>query len=83
VRLKIEDIAMRILKQLVLRVIRKGGTFSFHDLFLNKKIYGKVEDLLKTISGWSIKEVYFINTADAVNIPLLLRTNPWFLSLCS
>ena len=58
----------------VLRVIQKGGTFSFQDLFLNKKIYGEIEDLLKTIKEWGIKEVNFIYTADAVNIPRLFRT---------
>jgi len=56
-----------------LRVIRKGGAFSFQDLFLSEKIYGEIEDLLKTIRDWGIEEVRFTGTADLVDIPRLLR----------
>ena len=56
-----------------LRVIRKGGVFSFQDLFLVEKIYGEIEDLLKTIRDWGIEEVHFTSTADLVDIPRLLR----------
>ena len=56
-----------------LRVIRKGGAFSFQDLFLIEKIYGEIEDLLKTIREWEIEEVRFTSTADLVDIPRLLR----------
>ena len=59
-----------------LRVIRKGGVFSFQDLFPVENIYGEMEDLLKTIRNWGIKEVYFTNTADLVNIPRSLRIPP-------
>jgi methylase of polypeptide subunit release factors len=56
-----------------LRVIRKDGAFSFQDLFLSEKIYGEIEDLLKTIRDWGIEEVHFTSTADLVDIPRLLR----------
>ena len=56
-----------------LRVIRKGGAFSFQDLFLSEKIYGEIDDLLETIRGWGIEEVHFAGTADFVEIPRVLR----------
>ena len=59
--------------QEALRVVKKGGAFSFQDLFLSEKIYGEIEDLLKTIRDWGIEEVHFTSTADLVDIPRLLR----------
>jgi len=56
-----------------LRVIRKDGAFSFQDLFLSEKIYGEIEDLLKTIRDWGIEEVHSTSTANLVDIPRLLR----------
>jgi len=59
--------------QEALRVVKKGGAFSFQDLFLSEKIYGEIEDLLKTIRDWGIEEVHFTSTADLVDISRLLR----------
>ena len=61
-----------------LRVVRKGNVFSFQDLFLNEKIYGRIDELLETIRQWGIEEVHFTNTANMVDIPRLLRF-PWML----
>jgi Methylase involved in ubiquinone/menaquinone biosynthesis len=63
-----------------LRVVRKGGVFSFQDLFLSERFYGygEVDNLLETIRKWGIEEVHFINTKDLVEIPRLLRV-PWML----
>ena len=65
--------AKREVVQEALRVVEKGGAFSFQDLFLSEKIYGEIEDLLKTIRNWGIEEVHFTSTADLVDIPRLLR----------
>ena len=56
-----------------LRVTRKGGVFSFQDLFLVEKMYGEIEDLLKTIHDWGIEDVHFASTRDLFDIPRLLR----------
>lgn len=64
--------------QEALRAVRKGGVFSFQDLFPNKMIYGELEDLLEAISSWGTEEVHFTNTANLVEIPRLLRV-PWML----
>lgn len=57
-----------------LRVVRKGGKFAFQDLFLVKRFYGQVDDLLETIQSWGVEDVHFVDTSDAdfVSKPLKL-----------
>lgn len=52
-----------------LRVVKKGGVFSFQDLFHNKRIYGDIEDLIETIRSWDIEKVEFLSTKDSEFIP--------------
>jgi ubiquinone/menaquinone biosynthesis C-methylase UbiE len=56
-----------------LQVVRKGGSFAFQDLFLWKRIYGEVDDLLDTIKNWGIESVECINTSDSEFIPKALK----------
>lgn len=56
-----------------LRVVKKGGVFVFQDLFLDKKLYGEINDLLETIVGWGIQDVKFINTSSMEYIPKPLK----------
>jgi len=56
-----------------LRVVKKGGSFAFQDLFLWKRVYGEVDDLLQTIRSWEIERVDFVNTRDSEFIPKWLR----------
>jgi SAM-dependent methyltransferase len=56
-----------------LRVVKKGGVFAFQDLFLVKKIYGDMDDLLETIRGWGVENVEFFDTSKAEFIPWALR----------
>jgi SAM-dependent methyltransferase len=56
-----------------LRVVKKGGVFAFQDLFLVKKIYGEIDDLLADIRSWGIREVKFVDTSSASFIPPLLK----------
>jgi len=60
--------------QEALRVVRKGGKFAFQDLFLVKRFYGPVDDLLETIQSWDVEDVHFVDTshADFVSKPLKL-----------
>ena len=55
-----------------LRVVKKGGKFAFQDLFLVKRVYGEVDDLLETIKSWGIERVEFLNTSDSDFIPKAL-----------
>jgi SAM-dependent methyltransferase len=56
-----------------LRVVKRGGKFVFQDLFLFKRIYGDVEDLMRTIRGWGIREVRFVQTGESAFVPRSLR----------
>ncbi|MGA9048292.1 MAG: class I SAM-dependent methyltransferase [Dehalococcoidia bacterium] len=56
-----------------LRVLKNGGSFAFQDLFLYKRVYGDIDDLLETIKSWGIREVEFINTNREDFIPPLLK----------
>ena len=56
-----------------LRVVEKGGSFAFQDLFLWKRVYGEVHDLLQTIRSWGITKVEFVKTADPTFIPKALK----------
>ncbi len=56
-----------------LRVVRKGGAFSFQDLFLSSRMYGDIDSLLKEIQGWGVEEVEFFDTGRSGFIPRPLR----------
>ena len=56
-----------------LRVVKNGGWFVFQDLFLWKRVYGEVDDLLETIRSWGIEKVEFVNTSDSDFIPKTLK----------
>ena len=62
----------KVIKE-ALRVVKKGGAFSFQDLFHDKRMYGDIEDLLETIRGWSIEHVEFKSTKDSEFIPKALK----------
>ena len=63
-----------------LRVVTKGGWFVFQDLFLWKRVYGEVDDLLETIRSWGIETVEFVDTSvwdfipKALKLPFMLGT---------
>ena len=56
-----------------LRVVRKGGSFVFQDLFLWKILYGEVDDLLETMRSWGIERVEFVDTSVCDFIPKALK----------
>lgn len=56
-----------------LRVVKKGGPFAFQDLFLVKRVYGPVDDLLETMRNWGTEQVEFLDTRHSDFIPRALR----------
>jgi ubiquinone/menaquinone biosynthesis C-methylase UbiE len=56
-----------------LRVVKKGGKFSFQDEFLIKQFFGDIDDLIETIKSWGISKVGFVQTRDADFIPRALK----------
>jgi SAM-dependent methyltransferase len=56
-----------------LRVVKKGGVFAFQDLFLWRRVYGDVDDLLAAITSWGVERVEFSPTRDSEFIPKALK----------
>ena len=56
-----------------LRVVKKGGKFSFQDVFLLKQVYGDTADLVETIKSWGIAKVEFVQSRNAGFIPQALK----------
>jgi ubiquinone/menaquinone biosynthesis C-methylase UbiE len=56
-----------------LRVVKKGGKFSFQDEFLIKQLFGDINDLIETVKSWGISKVEFVQTRDADFIPQALK----------
>jgi ubiquinone/menaquinone biosynthesis C-methylase UbiE len=56
-----------------LRVVKKGGRFSFQDEFLIKQLFGDIDDLIEAIKSWGISKVEFVQTRDADFIPQTLK----------
>lgn len=55
-----------------LRVLRKGGWFSLQDVFLDKRLYGDIADLLETIRGWGVEQVLFTDSGALDGTPYTL-----------
>jgi SAM-dependent methyltransferase len=56
-----------------LRVVKKGGRFVFQDLFLLRRIYGQLDDLVATVKSMGITQVEFVRTGNAPSIPKILK----------
>jgi SAM-dependent methyltransferase len=56
-----------------LRMVKKGGKFAFQDLFLLKRVYGNMDELMGAIRGWGIRKVEFVETRDSAFIPVALK----------
>jgi len=56
-----------------LRVLKKGGPFTFQDLFLWKQVYGEPQDLVRAVKSWGVSEVELINTSESSFIPAALK----------
>jgi SAM-dependent methyltransferase len=58
-----------------LRVVKKGGRFAFQDLFLEKRIYGELSELLDEMKRWGVQDVQFIDTSRSDFVPRAFRLN--------
>ena len=63
----------RLLLREGLRVLRKGGTFAFQDLFLIRQTYGEMDALITSIRSWGVTKAEFVDTHDAPFIPKALK----------
>lgn len=72
-------------KQLVireaLRVVKKGGSFAFHDLFGQTSLYGDMDAFVEQLRKEGITEIhYYPNTQKESIIPPIVTLAPWMLN---
>lgn len=57
-----------------LRVVKPGGRFVFHDLFLEEKLYGDIGEFVRELEQEGICQVRFTRSLEELSIPPILRT---------
>lgn len=63
-----------------LRVVKKGGSFSFQDLFAQKQLYGNMEEFIEELKKEGISEIHYIPNVEKQGfIPGFVQA-PWMLS---
>lgn len=63
----------RLVVKEALRVVKKGGAFTFHDLFLDKNLYGNIDEFVEELKNENISEIAVIKSEDEINIPRILK----------
>ncbi|MFX0073268.1 MAG: class I SAM-dependent methyltransferase [Candidatus Hermodarchaeota archaeon] len=61
-----------VIKEL-LRILKKGGTFAFQDLFLHKRIYGELDNLKLKFKSWGVREMNTFSPLTLLKMNLFLR----------
>ena len=56
-----------------MRVLKKGGLFSFQDPFLSGAFYGNLERFMQKLQECGISEIHFMRLRDSMHIPRLLQ----------
>ena len=64
-----------------LRVVKKGGVFSFQDMFSQKALYGDMEQFVRELKAEGISEVHYIgNLEKKLDFIPGVVTTPWMIS---
>lgn len=63
----------RLVVREALRVVKKGGVFAFHDLFLEERFYGDMEDFIAELKKDGISRIIFLPSEKELSVPGLLR----------
>ena len=64
-----------------LRVVKKGGVFSFQDMFSQKALYGDMEQFVRELKEEGISEVHYIgNLEKKLDFIPGFVTTPWMIS---
>ena len=62
-----------------LRVVKKGGSFAFQDLFEQKQLYGDMEEFIEELRREGIEEIHYIANVEKQDfIPAFVQA-PWML----
>lgn len=64
-----------------LRIVKKGGVFSFQDMFSQKALYGDMEQFVRELKAEGISEVHYIgNLEKKLDFIPGFVTTPWMIS---
>lgn len=55
------------------RVLKKGKTFVFQDLFKLKAYYGSTDDLIRSVKEMGVREVFFVDISKMDYVPAILK----------
>ena len=64
----------RLLVREALRVVKKGGIFAFHDLFLEEDYYGNIDEMIADLKNDGLQEINFLRSVDEEFIPKILKS---------
>ena len=64
-----------------LRIVKRGGVFSFQDLFAQKSLYGDMDAFVEELKKEGISEIHYIGNLEKTLdfVPAYVRT-PWMIS---
>lgn len=62
-----------------LRVVKKGGVFSFQDLFSQKQLYGDMEEFIEELKREGIQEIHYIPNVEKEDFVPRFVQAPWML----
>lgn len=69
-----------ILLKEALRVVKKGGAFSFQDMFSQKALYGDMDEFVRILKAEGISEVHYIgNLEKKLEFIPGFVTTPWMI----
>ena len=64
-----------------LRIVKKGGVFSFQDMFSQKALYGDMEEFVRELKAEGISEIHYIgNLEKKLDFIPGFVTMPWMIS---
>jgi len=63
----------------ILRVVKKGGSFAFQDMFEQKALYGDMDAFIKELKSEGITEVHYIGNVEKEEFIPDFVTAPWMI----
>lgn len=70
----------RLVVKEALRVVKKGGSFAFQDLFAQKRLYGNMEEFIEELRREGIQEIHYISNVEKKGFVPGVVQAPWMLS---
>lgn len=63
-----------------LRVVKKGGSFAFQDMFSQKPLYGDMNEFVEILKREGISEIHYIGDLEKTDLVPNFVTAPWMIS---